>query len=204
VDLELLKGEITFSMNSIIKGFPRTDWRPTYYGIVDHFAYEEFQDFILNDKQLTPFISDQIIKRGYKTPSHSILFPYSDYKHRTLASEVKCSTKFSTNIAALVYGGYSVTYALLQIAVYMGFKEIYLLGCDCYYSPYPKKWHFVETQHVDPSAVDLSATTAAERMKYAYRVAKEYADKHHIRISNATRGGHLEVFDRVSIEEVLL
>jgi hypothetical protein len=197
-DLELLKGEITFSMNGIVKGFHQTDWRPTYYGIQDLFSYAECQKFLLEDSTLTLFIPDWIVKRGYEIPPHTVLFPYSLYRHRTLSTEVKTSTKFSGNAAALIYDGYTITYTLLQIAIYMGFKEIYLLGCDCYYSPDPKKRHFVETQHIDPDAM-----TAADRMLYAYRVAKRYADKHHIHIYNATRGGHLDVFERVSLEEVL-
>jgi hypothetical protein len=197
-DLELLKGEITFSMNNIVKGFHKTDWRPTYYGVQDIFAYGECQEFILKDNTLITFISDFVVKRGYNIPPRAIIFPHSLYKHRTLMSEIKPSTKFSENAAALVYDGYTITYSLLQIATYMGFKEIYLLGCDCYYSPDPKERHFIETQHVDQTV-----TTAADRMLYAYRVAKKYADKHHIRIYNVTRGGHLDVFDRVSIEEVL-
>jgi hypothetical protein len=197
-DLELLKGEITFSMNGIVKAFHKTDWRPTYYAIQDCSVYEECQEFILNEKILTSFISDRIVQLKYKVPAHSILYPCSEYKHRTLASEVKLSVKFSGNAAALIYAGYTVTYSVLQIATYMGFKEIFLLGCDCYFSPDPTKRHFVETQHRDPHA-----ETAADRMLYAYRVAKQYADKHHIRICNATRGGHLDVFDRVSLEDIL-
>lgn len=30
-DLEVLKNEYTFGMNSIVKLFDKTDWRPTYY-----------------------------------------------------------------------------------------------------------------------------------------------------------------------------
>jgi hypothetical protein len=80
----------------------------------------------------------------------------------------------------------------------MGFKDIYLLGCDCYYSPNSKNQHFVEMKRIDPTFV-----TAAERMKYAYQEAKKYADTHQIHIYNATRGGHLDVFERVSLEDVL-
>jgi hypothetical protein len=197
-DLELLKGEITFSMNGIVKGFSQTDWRPTYYGIQDHLVYEECQELFLEDTNQMFFVADWITKKGYEVPSYSILFPLGFYKHRTLSAEVKLSTKFSMNPSALVYDGYTVTYSLLQIAVYMGFKDIYLLGCDCYYSPNSKNQHFVEMKRIDPTFV-----TAAERMKYAYQEAKKYADTHHIHIYNATRGGHLDVFERVSLEDTL-
>jgi hypothetical protein len=199
-DLELLKGEITFSMNTIIKCFHRTDWRPTYYGIQDIVAYKECQEFLLSDHTLTPFIPDCILNMGYKIPSNTVVFPFSFHKHRIWVSEVKkLSTKFSGNAAALVYAGYTVTYSLLQVAVYMGFKDIYLLGCDCYYPPEQENQHFVETKTVDPIFA-----TAASRMIFAYQVAKRYADRHCIHIYNATRGGQLEVFERVSLEEVLL
>jgi hypothetical protein len=185
-------------MNNIVKGFHKTDWRPTYYGIQDVSSYEECEQSIFKTPTLIPFVPDWIVKRGYTVPSHTVLFPFSLYKHRSLLTEVKLSTKFSENVAALVYDGYTITYSLLQIAIYMGFKDIYLLGCDCYYSPDPKKRHFLETQRIDPDAM-----TAADRMLYAYKVVKRYADKYHIRIYNATRGGHLNVFERVSLEEVL-
>jgi hypothetical protein len=211
-DLKLLKGEITFSMNGIVKIFHKTNWRPTYYGIQDPFVYEECQDIILKNKTLIPFIADCIVKKDYlmrkihnisyinvEIPSNTILFPFRfSTCSRRLFSKNKYFTKFSGNAMAMVYDGYTITYSLLQIAVYMGFKEIYLLGCDCYYSLDPKKQHLMEMQHVDPSV-----TMVAERMKYAYRIAKKYADKHFIHIYNATRGGNLDVFERTSLEKVL-
>jgi hypothetical protein len=198
-DLEKLKGEISFSMNSIIKGFNKTNWRPTYYGIQDRFAYEELQDYIYLEKDsMVLFIADMIEKRKFKIPSGAILFPFSRYKHYAFLSEVKYSTKFSTNPSALVYDGYTITYSLLQIAIYMGFKEIYLLGCDCYYSADPQKQHFIHTERVDP---DFS--TLPNRMICGYKEAKKYADKHNISIYNATRGGMLDVFDRVSLDDII-
>jgi hypothetical protein len=112
--LELLKGKITFSMNGIIKSFPRTDCRPTYYGIQDLFVYEECQELLFKGSTWISFIPDWIVKRGYKIPPHTVLFPFSHYKRRTLISEIpKLSTKFSGNTAALVYTGYTITYSLL-------------------------------------------------------------------------------------------
>ena len=42
-----------------------------------------------------------------------------------------------------------------------------------------------------------------KRMIIAYEKAKEYADKNGISIYNTTRGGELEVFKRVKLEDVL-
>jgi len=36
----------------------------------------------------------------------------------------------------------------------------------------------------------------------AYKVVKNYVDKNGIKIYNATRGGYLELFERVSIDDI--
>ena len=79
----------------------------------------------------------------------------------------------------------------------MGFKEIYLLGVDCNY-PKGEKNHFVESGFVDKNAASNPI-----RMRVGYKKAKEYADANGIKIINCTRGGMLEVFPRMSLEEVL-
>lgn len=42
-----------------------------------------------------------------------------------------------------------------------------------------------------------------DRSLVVYRLLKKYADKHGIQIYNATRGGNLEIFPRVKLEDVL-
>ena len=80
----------------------------------------------------------------------------------------------------------------------MGFKEIYLIGADCNYSDNKSKHHFIDYGHYDSTY-----KSAGTRMIYAYKVAKKYADKNNIKIYNATRGGMLEVFPRVNLDELL-
>ena len=40
-------------------------------------------------------------------------------------------------------------------------------------------------------------------MEIAYEYAEKYSREHGFRIYNATRGGHLEVFERVNLEVIL-
>ena len=77
-DLELIKDEIAFGMNSITKIFDKTDWRPTYYGIQDRQVYEKMEGSIL-DYYLTAdnvFVADQI-GRYFQLPANFIQFPYN-------------------------------------------------------------------------------------------------------------------------------
>ena len=54
---------------------------------------------------------------------------------------------------------------------------------------------------IDPSA--KPGWNYVDSTTYSYITAKKYADTHGIRILNATRGGELEVFDRVNLDEVI-
>lgn len=193
-DLEKLHGETTFSMNSICLAFDETDWRPTYFGIQDRNVLERLRDRIERLESECVFIGDNIAGEIPGKENHYV-FPLNLMNHRM--AHKKYHSKFSADSFSVVYSGYSITYSLLQIAVYMGFKEIYLLGADCSY-PEKGKHHFKEYGHIDPSFRE-----AREQMIAAYKVAKTFADEHGIKIFNATRGGALEVFERVNLDEVL-
>lgn len=195
-DLEKLKDEYTFGVNSIIKLFDKTDFRPDFYGIQDKFVYGAMQDVIKNTKFKTAFCAD-VIKKYYDVPNDFILFPYNSDYHYFDVKFGEYNAQFSDNAYEIVYDGYSITYSLIEIAIYMGFKEIYLLGCDCSY-PKGSKSHVVEIGFVDKNAVSNPI-----RMRVGYKCAKDYADSHGIKIYNATRGGELETFERVDLDEVL-
>jgi len=84
----------------------------------------------------------------------------------------------------------------LQLAAYMGFTEIYLLGTDCQQYDDDEKMHFTSDYSVVKSILNLNKIISA------YEVAKEYAEAHGIKIYNATRGGSLEVFQRVDFDSL--
>lgn len=195
-DLEKLKGEYTFGVNSIIRLFDKTDFRPDFYGIQDRDVYGAMQDIIRNTEFKTAFYAD-IIEKYYNVPSNFIPFPYNGEYHLYNGKLGEYNSKFSDNAYKIVYDGYSITYSLIEIAVYMGFKEIYLVGCDCSYSKGSKN-HVVESGFIDKNAMSNPI-----RMRVGYQCAKEYADSHGIKIYNATRGGELETFERVDLDEVL-
>ena len=197
-DLEMLNNEITFGMNSITKIFDRTTWRPTYYGIQDRQVYEKMEPSILQyyAESNNVFVADEL-DGLFKLPPQFIRFPYNGNYHLYAGKYGEYTAQFSDNAYEVVYDGYSITYSLIQIAVYMGFSEICLLGCDCNY-PKGVKNHFVES-----GFVDKNAHTNPDRMLVGYRKSKEYADTHEVKIINCTRGGMLEVFPRMSLEEVL-
>ena len=90
-----------------------------------------------------------------------------------------------------------MTYAAIQLAAYMGFAEIYLLGVDFTYCGSSQKTyaHFYKEEK-------LISVGADKHVLLAYKAAKKYADENNILIYNATRGGKLEVFQRVNFDDL--
>ena len=197
-DVELLKNEVTFGMNSICRIYEKTDWRPTYYGVQDAFVYSKMREVIeqyyMNANNV--FVSDELAEK-FHLPERYIQYPFNSAYHLYDQHFYNFYSKFSGNAYAEVYDGYSITYSLLQIAVYLGFEEIYLLGTDCNYKK-GKKNHFVESGHYDRLEY-----LNHDKMITGYQAAKEYADTHGIKIINCTRGGMLETFERMNLQDVL-
>ncbi|MGI6226644.1 MAG: 6-hydroxymethylpterin diphosphokinase MptE-like protein [Peptococcales bacterium] len=194
-DLNKLRYEKTFGMNSLCKVFDNLGWETTYYGIQDKNVYIRIKDYIekINKSKI---LFGSTISPDIKLNNEFFTYPLHLLNHRYSIS--KYTIDFSNDAFSIVYDGYSITYSLIQLAVYMGFKEIYLIGADCNYLDDKSKQHFIESGHYD-----ANYKTASERMIFSYKEAKKYADNNNIKIFNATRGGMLEVFPRVDLDEVL-
>ena len=205
-DLNKLKNEYTFVMNSFVKILNKIDFAPSYYGIQDGDVFERLESEIANSSLETIFLADSKdtnMKRLEKMPEsirkRSAVYPLNvSYHSYKMNFTLKYFAKFSDDITDVVYDGSTIAYSLLQIAVYMGFKEIYLIGTDCNYKTNGKN-HFVEHGFVTATNPDI----VGWRMIQAYKVAKKYADSHGVKIFNATRGGMLEVFPRVNLDNAL-
>lgn len=205
-DLDKLKDEITLSVNSICHMFDKTEWRPTYYGIQDEVGFDRVKGSLNNENRSIYLFNDKfrdkVINDNNFIKDKSILFFPLRYGLHGSRLDFKNKTNgFSDDAYLEVVDGYTITYSLIQIAVHMGIREIYLLGVDNSYSkPGPK--HFVD--HEDDKNIALSKWKLIEkRMASAYLEAKKHANIKGIKIYNATRGGELEVFQRVNFDEVI-
>jgi len=198
-DLNRLKehGEICFSMNRIYNIFDRTDWRPDYYMIQDYEMIEDIADEVAALDLPYKFVTS--LPESYW---RQIMLPLT-IKYYSIIEDIRsCAPRFSKDVSKCAYDGKTVTYACLQMAVYMGFEEIYLLGVDFNYSEdiHSEGNHF-PGYHVKDKQIRLYPFSK-ERVLSAYESAKEFADSHDIRIYNATRGGKLEVFERVDFDKL--
>lgn len=213
-DLDRLKDEKSFAANKIFKIFDKTVWRPTYYVTQDGNVYSSIFDEILDISNACDCCF--MYGNGYRALPKAIrkkdnIYFFNSYTKKNEKGE----SEFSDDISVGVNNGFTVTFASLQIAVYMGFKEIYLLGCDNSYARNAdmngndKKEantsdHFYTEAYFETTS-DIEHTpqgAPVDFMDGAYKIAKEYGDKHGIKIYNATRGGALEVFPRVDFDKI--
>lgn len=195
VDLEMLKNEYTFGVNNVFYLFEKTSWRPNYYGIIDPSVFEKLSNDPIFRELEHVFIPDLFEKMYKHIPIKQYYTFPMDYFELYWSKLFNRSMRFSDDISILVYDIATVAYSLMQIAVYMGFKEIYLLGCDCNYSE--EKQHFA-----DYGIKVKDAVTTENNLIAAFSAARKYADSHGIKIYNATRGGKLEVFERVDFDSL--
>ena len=189
-DLQVLDqyNEFCIGMNKIY--MYKSAWTPNVYVCIDSFLISESEDEIDKYASQIKFIGDSHLKFWGKEHKNT-------YKIHTITQDsYNLMPKFSENICQKVYGGGTVTYACIQIAVYLGFTEIYLVGVDCNYIKNSANNYFYDSNDMD------NKNHHEDRMVLSYQAAKKYADEHSIKIYNATRGGALEVFERVDFDSL--
>lgn len=203
-DLDFIKNEYSFGCNKIFFMFSKTDWRPDYYCILDKRYIERSQDEILEQIHCPIFTNDIVYKKlnnqnKQKRVIYAKQFYYTKFKPWTNLLSYTYATKQGTIMSFV-----------LAVAIYMGFKEIFIIGMD--HTATISGNHFeghkedeeltyIHKQRMNQNHWDNNhwANQTEEEM----RLWKVYADNHGIKIYNATRGGKLEVFPRVNLDEII-
>lgn len=181
------KNEFCFSVNSMCK--IQTKWKPDVYVVSDGKFFLENQKMIKDYDCPIKFLPDDDID-FWKVPKEG------EYQMHRDIQDLYDVQEFSEDITQIVNTVGTVTVGCIQIAVYMGFKQIYLLGTDCNYVMGATNNYFGEQGKKD--MIDHSIS----EMLSGYQMCKDYADSHGIKIYNATRGGMLEVFERVDFDSL--
>jgi hypothetical protein len=212
------KGFVSIASNKIFLSFDQTPWRPTIYTLADDLVFKNHSQNIHEDIKIvhTPSMHDlkdtskeQRVWKSLPYISFEIIIKY--LKDRFIYKKYVKGLQhgISNNMAHGAYGGCTVTYNNIQIATHLGLNPIYLIGCDHSYSKDRDKnniqdvgtnAHFIkgylkEGEKVNPAPIDC--------MTKAYHDARLYCEANNIQIFNATRGGSLEVFERVNFDTII-
>jgi uncharacterized Rossmann fold enzyme len=209
-DLDRLKKEITFASNRIYLAFDQTEWRPTYYTVIDVLVAEQYAQIISTLPLKKIFSSDIRFAMPFVkgvTWVHTI---------ENLIKENNVNPLFSNNLRIGAYGGWTVIYLQLQIAFYMGIREVYLLGVDFNYEiPSPSGEMSIhgpvvkqqdQQNHFHPDYREPGERWTMPRPDIQYRAflsAKKAFELQGGKIYNASRTTLLDVYSLVDFDEIL-
>jgi hypothetical protein len=126
--VEKLKKEITFGVNSLYKAKVVDNLTPQYYALFDNFYWQDGGDFIVGiKKKYAPNIPVFLLDYRMKEIIDNLdVKPKAIY----LYSKKYPYKKIDCCIDKNMYMAQNVIPFSILIAMYMGFKDIYLLGCD--------------------------------------------------------------------------
>ena len=207
-DLDILQkqGEITFAFNRIYNIFNQTIWRPTFYISQDEKMLSGCKDIVDHLDLPVKFIPIQL-KWYYDIYIHNA--NYFNMKNQT-ENNIKADLSWSDDAASCIYCASTGMYTAAQLATYMGFSEIYLIGVVHHFhiSQNNKgeivvdnkvKDYFSANYNQDRDNLYIPNT---EKSTFTYIAMKKYCNEMNISIYNATRGGKLEVFPRVGFDSL--
>lgn len=192
-DLSRLRNEITFGMNRIYLAFPDMGFETSYYVSVNDLVIEQCADDIMNLK-IPRFVSWRAGKR-WLTPQENLFFLYTTYTEPTFARDIRNR----------IWESATVTYVALQLAYYMGFDEVILIGVDHNFETKGKANTTVVSQGDDPNHFHPGyfgkgfrwQLPDLEKSEIGYQMAKNAFEKEGRRVLDATIGGKLSIFDKV-------
>lgn len=208
-DLYKLKDEVTFACNKIYLAFGDTSWRPTYYSVYDVLVAENNRSEI--DALNLVKIFGQSVKPYFDKNSAIWI---RELGQPQVNGEYHC--RFSTNCLKGANGGWTVIYLQMQLAFYMGIREIYLVGVDFSFD-IPKTIgetcasgevlkHQGEINHFHPEYRKPNETWTMPLLELQHRAfteAKIEIEKRGGKIFNASRKTALDVFPVVNFDDVV-
>ena len=198
---------VTVACNSLFKAYEFSPWRADLYCIADVGVFKTVGEKVLKEQDGKPLFVCEAVYNEIDSEMKKKVIPVRIRRN----ADYPGKRRFSDKAGRYIYQFGSVLYFMIQLAVYLGFDEIYLLGCDCNYS-YTKMddGTIKKTGDKDyflPGYEDRKGHQPINQFEIVmpdYDEARSFADKHNLKIFNATRGGKLESFVRVDFDKVFI
>lgn len=171
LDLSPLKRRMVMGLNRSGLIFPDT----YYHCTMDQRLFDEYHDLLKKTRYLFT-----LQNRPWGVPLN------------LLGSE-----GFSWDLEEGVYSGYTISYLALQIAVYMGFKEIVFLGLDLKHEG-PRTHFFGSDYHSENHE-----QTEFPRMRKMLNYGAQVLSSTDVKVYNCSPVSDLECFPKISYEVAL-
>jgi hypothetical protein len=192
-DLSLLRNEFTFGMNRLYMAFPELGFQSTYYVAMNDLVIEQCAEDIAG-LAIPKFLSWR--GRKWVTPDDRTQFIYSTYT----------GPGFTTDMTGRVWESATVTYVAMQLAYYMGFSQVVLIGVDHNFITKGAPNTTITSQGDDPNHFNPNyfgkgfrwQLPDLETSELGYRMARQAFEADGREIIDATVGGNLQVFPKAA------
>lgn len=196
-DLELLRGEITFGLNRIYLMFDRMGFETTYHVVANKYVTEQWPEDL--GRVRAPLFTMTQSRDHLKSASNALFM------------QPLRGPRFGTNAAHGVWVGGTVTYVALQLAYYMGFTKIVLVGVDHRFAVSGPPNKLVVSDRADQSHFDPRyfgpgikwQLPDLETSAIAYKLARHEFEKAGRQVLDGTVDGALDIFPKVPLAEAL-
>ena len=214
INLSYLKNEKSFAVNGIFYKTEETGYRPTFYVVEDQHV---MKDNLHEIKEFQPQ------KSGYRFFSSRYRYQIPQDKNTLFINlnrgfyEPKSPyyeiPRFSSDASYRIYCGQSVTIMNLQLAFWLGFKDVYMVGMDFNYDiPNSAKidGNVIESteddvNHFHPDYFGKGKKWHDPKLNNVmknFQLCKLMYELDGRNIYNATVGGKLELFERVDYQSL--
>lgn len=213
--LDRMAGEYSIAMNRISLLYNKTKWRPTFFiCTTSNIRKKEWRRDIMQtiNQNILTFAWSKL--RSYIGERKNVFY-LDCYHGKEETNSAPLEWWYDDISKGVCKFGTSMLVAL-QLAFYMDFKTVYIVGADLGFVESPvqkifKRLHlhllseFMDRNHFAPSygTPGLGAEALNRNMLAAHELAKTVAEKKQISVFNATVGGYLEVYPRVNLYDVL-
>lgn len=199
MNLGLLNDYHIFGLNKIYLIFQKVQLDLSYLVAVNNLVIEQSKTIYENfDRPI--FVADNRAKGVLARRPHI-------YRLKT---DGGMSWDFRGDIEQPIYEGCTVTFVAMQIAYYMGFQNVYLIGVDHNFVQTGKPHEQQLMTNDDPNHFDPNYFKGAQwhladlkGSELSYHLANYAYNRTHRRIYDATVDGKLDIFPKISFEQAL-
>lgn len=194
-EFELINGRLTFGLNKIFLGFTKFMFYPTYYVAVNEIVLRQSARHI-SKLNCLKFLSN-------KAPDL-----YKEDAFTYILNTKNSPERFSFELADGLNEGWTVTYAALQIAYYMGIQKVVIVGLDHRYEFQGKPNEANELVGADPNHFSQDYFSGQKwnnpdlkRSEESFLIARGAFEAAGRQIIDATVGGACDIFEKRRLED---
>jgi len=199
VDLKKLVGKDLITVNKFFQHPYYENLRPIFHCAIDPGMYKgdtgsNFLEIIKQEQQ-TSFLISSNAPNDFKACSNTYI---------TILGYLPSSICHPYDLARPSAGFINVVLVAIELAIYLGFAEIVLLGCDFNQFAVRKEIH----SYIEDNSSERAATMFQDLQGHAIAVMQHewlfsYAQKKKVEIVNASEGSFLDVYPRVKTDTII-